>query len=81
MAYKLLSCKYLKFIFINSLFLIINRPLTIFTIAFYLLSAYTNPGYIIGNEAVQLAKAQDYNMKHNPSISAAGGASIGSVPN
>ena len=58
-----------------------NRPLTIFTLAFYLLSAYTNPGYIIGNEAVQLAKAQDYNMKHNPSISVAGGASIGSVPN
>ena len=80
MAYKLLSCK-CDIQFISFLLFLINRPLTVLTIAFYLLSAYTNPGYIIGNEAVQLAKAQDYNMKHNPSISAAGGASIGSVPN
>lgn len=33
-------------------------PITsIFTIAFYLMASYINPGFIIGNEEVQLAKA------------------------
>ena len=35
-------------------------PLTaILTIGFYLSASYINPGFIIGNEEVQLAKAQD----------------------
>lgn len=41
-------------------------PVTlIFALIFFLLSAYTNPGIIIGNEAVQLKKAQDYELRHN----------------
>ena len=34
------------------------------TIAFYLAASYINPGFIIGNEEVQLAKAQDYDLRH-----------------
>jgi len=41
------------------------------TLMCYLFAAFTNPGYVIGNEQVQLAKAQDYDMKHNPSRSIA----------
>ena len=39
------------------------------TILFYLLASYLNPGYIIGNEEVQLAKAQDYDLRHKRSKS------------
>jgi hypothetical protein len=35
------------------------------TLIFYLLAAYTNPGYIIGDEKKQLAKAQEHELKHN----------------
>lgn len=38
---------------------------TIITILLFLLSAYTNPGFIIGNELLQLQKAQDSDLKHN----------------
>lgn len=43
--------------------------LAIFTIVFYLFASYLNPGYIIGNEEVQLAKAQDYDLRHKRSKS------------
>ena len=44
-------------------------PLSIFAITFYLLSAFTNPGLLIGNEEVQLQKAQDWNNKHQAHLS------------
>ena len=43
--------------------------LAVVTILFYLLASYLNPGYIIGNEEVQLAKAQDYDLRHKRSKS------------
>ena len=36
------------------------------------MAACTNPGFIIGNEQIQLAKAQDYDLKHHPSRSVGG---------
>jgi len=39
--------------------------LTFGTIVFYLLVSFTNPGFIIGNEEIQLKKAVDYDIKHN----------------
>lgn len=46
--------------------------MTVVTTLFYLLAAYTNPGYIIGNEEIQLAKAQDFDLKHNHQASGQG---------
>ena len=36
---------------------------SIITVMFYLISACTNPGYIIGNEQIQLAKAYAFDVK------------------
>ena len=43
---------------------IVLIPLTLLSIVFYMLAAYTNPGLLIGDETVQLKKAQDWNYKH-----------------
>lgn len=43
-------------------------PFSILSVTFYLLSAYTNPGLLIGNEQVQLQKAQDWNYKHQEQL-------------
>ena len=43
--------------------------LGILTIICYLFASYLNPGYIIGNEELQLAKAQDYDLRHQRSKS------------
>jgi hypothetical protein len=42
---------------------------TVFTLYFYLNASYMNPGYIVGDEEVQLAKAQDYDLRHKRSKS------------
>jgi len=41
--------------------------LTVISVIFYLLTAYTNPGFVIGNEEIQLKKAVDYDLKYNHS--------------
>ena len=45
-------------------------PLFLSTILFYLLSAFTNPGLLIGNEQDQLRKAQEKNLRHQREMSA-----------
>lgn len=42
-------------------------PLTLLSIVFYLLSACTNPGLLLGNEEVQLQKAKEWDLKHQTS--------------
>ena len=45
------------------------------------MASYINPGYIIGNEELQLAKAQDYDLRHKRSKSRQQAGSIhGGVP-
>lgn len=46
----------LKLNILQSIFI----PLSICVMIFYYLAAYTNPGFIIGNEQIQLAKAYDF---------------------
>lgn len=43
-------------------------PLCLLTVVFYLLSAFTNPGLLIGDEEAQLKKAQDWNFKHQEQL-------------
>lgn len=42
--------------------------LCIVTIVFYMLSAYTNPGLLIGDEEAQLKKAQDWNFRYQEQL-------------